>query len=104
MEESQKVHLKKSEVIKQDSGAESGFVLICVQFLGVSSTVLQYLNSELEEWGGGWVLIQLLKASRLGKEARDSRKGEIAPAKWGESTLAYAHVHTHTHTHTLLSS
>jgi len=51
-------------------------------FLEISLTVLQYLNSELEEWGGGSALIQLIKESKVGKESRDIKREQIVHAKW----------------------
>lgn len=51
-------------------------------FLGISLTVLQYPNSELEEWGGSSALIQLIKESKVGKESRDIKRGQIVHAKW----------------------
>ena len=51
-------------------------------FLGISLTVLQNLNSDLEEWGGGSALIQLTKESTVGKESRDIKRGQIVHAKW----------------------
>lgn len=47
-------------------------------FLGISLTVLQYLNSELEEWCGRSALIQLISGSpRWGRSPRISREDKL---------------------------
>lgn len=57
-----------------------------IHFLGMSPAVLQYLNAELEDWGGGSVLTQPIMESKMGKKSSNTRRGEIVHAKWEESS------------------
>ena len=61
--------------------------------------MLQYLNPELDERGGGSGLIQLIKGSQLGKETSDSSRERWSMGS-GRSLPMHMHTHAHTHTHT----